>query len=52
AAAEQSAGKWVPAKDGQLRVRIQGEEKPLDRDLKVKDSGLAPMTPVQVYYEN
>ncbi|MCE2510010.1 MAG: toluene monooxygenase [Alphaproteobacteria bacterium] len=52
AAAEQSAGKWVPAKEGPLRVRVQGKDTPLDRDVKVKDSGLAPMTPVQIYYED
>jgi toluene monooxygenase system protein B len=52
AAAVQSAGKWVPAQETPLRVRVQGEGKPLARGLKVKDSGLAPMTPVQIYYED
>ncbi len=52
AAAVHSAGRWVPAREKPLRVRVQDEKEPLARDLKVKDSGLAPMTPVQIYYED
>jgi len=52
AAAVHSAGRWVPAQEKSLRVRVQDEKEPLARDLKVKDSGLAPMTPVQIYYED
>ncbi len=51
AAAVHSAGKRVPIQKKPLRVRVQGEKEPLPRDLKIKDSKLPPMTPVEIYYE-
>ncbi len=52
AAAEHSVGKRVlPQADKVLRVRIQGEKEPLARDITVEAAKLAPMTPLEFYYE-
>lgn len=51
AAAVHSVERRVPRQDKPLRVRVQGADEPLARDITVKDADLAPMTPLEIYYE-
>ncbi|PCJ61407.1 MAG: toluene monooxygenase [Rhodospirillaceae bacterium] len=52
AAAGHSVGKRVfPQNDKVIRVRIQGKKEPLARDVTVEGAKLAPMTPLEFYYE-
>ncbi len=48
-----TAGKLVkkPPPDAALRVRVQGVEEFLPRDLTVKDAGLIPMETIQILVE-
>ena len=52
AAAHHSLNRRVRPQPGKtLRVRAQGSDKPFDRHLKVEESGIAPMTCLEIYYE-
>ena len=52
AAAVHSVEKRVPRQANKvIRVRVQGEKEPLARDITVEAAKLAPMTPLEFYYE-
>lgn len=53
AAAHHSVGRRVAPRTGAiLRVRPQGSQAPLPRNMKVSDSGLRPMQCVEIFWES
>ena len=52
AAAHHSLNRRVRPQAGKtLRVRAQGTTQPFDRQMKVEEAGIKPMTCLEIYYE-